>query len=111
MAEALERLLGFLPGALTAGREAGLLERLMGVGCVPFCTIVSRRRKYAGGGISVDLDEVVEPEGMDYSIGEVEVMAEGEDEILRAQQRIEEFIRDNGIQVTPLNPPPSRTGP
>ena len=99
VASALEALLDCRAGALTTAGGGGLEESLQGVGCVPFATVVSRRRKYEGGGIAVDLDEVVEPAGMDYSIGEVEVMARGEEGVAEAQARIEKFMKDHGIKT------------
>ena len=100
VAISLENLLGLEPGSLPQGGGDGvLLNALESVGCISFCTIVSKRRKYASGGIAVDLDEVVEPEGMDYSIGEVEVMAAGEGGVADAQARINAFMDAHGIKV------------
>jgi len=72
---------------------------LSSVGCIPFCHIVSQRRKYVDlqRGITVDLDKVVYPPQFSYCIGEVEVMAEDESRVAEAEEKINAFMRDMRI--------------
>jgi len=83
-------------------RGGPLEQRLFAEGCEAFCTLVSARRKYgAAGGVGVDLDVVVAPEGFSYAIGEVEVMAGDAGDVPRAEAEVDAFIER-------LAPPPGK---
>ncbi len=73
---------------------------LADAGCIPFCSLTTRRAKYRLRGIyTLDFDTVTAP-GFFYQVAEVEVMVSDPDAIHEADTLLDNFIREYNIPQT-----------
>ena len=77
-------------------RGKSLADSLRKAGFKPFATIVTQREKYEKDGFILDFDQT----DFGYSIFEVELLVEREDEMDDAERRILEFALRHGIATT-----------
>ena len=79
----------------------GFVQDIADLGHVCFCKLTTRRRKYKKGDFIIDLDEV-ESDGWKYLIGEIELMADDRTKIPEVSKRIEEFAKENNLEIAPV---------
>lgn len=72
-----------------------LPEALEKTGLKPFATFTSHRRKYRKGGFVLDFDTT----DFDYSIGEIELLVEKQEDMASALDRIEKFAQDHQLTL------------
>lgn len=88
-------------GIFAIPKFKSFVEDLADLGHTPFCEFVSTRKKYRKGKFIIDLD-FVEYADFNYSIGEIELMVNGKDEINLAVAEIEKFATEHGLMIGPV---------
>lgn len=72
-----------------------LAQDIETAGYRPFLTVVTTRRKYTSGLFTIDLDEM----DFGYSVGEIELMVEKQEDAPAAVQKIIDFTTSRGIKI------------
>lgn len=72
-----------------------LRDALKERGIIPFCTLVTTRKKYTKDGFGIDLDKV----DFGFNIAEIELMIESESEITQATEKIIAYAKSYGLSI------------
>ncbi|EKD46847.1 MAG: thiamine triphosphatase [uncultured bacterium] len=83
-------------------QRGDFLQDISKYGYVELCNLKTTRKKYRKENFIIDLD-IVEAEGFNYTIGEIELMVENETEMPSAIKAIEEFAEGRGLESKPVN--------
>ncbi|MDP3784777.1 MAG: CYTH domain-containing protein [bacterium] len=76
-----------------------LAQDLEDAGYMPFCVFKTVRRKYKKMPFVIDLD-AVDFGDFSYALGEVELLINDHDDMNEAMEKIMEFGRKNGLEIT-----------
>lgn len=76
----------------------GLAKDLGMGGFMPICVLKTKRKKYRKDGFIIDLDETT-GEGFVYTIAEVELMVDLDEQVENAAARIDSFAREHGLEL------------
>lgn len=83
----------FLPH--DAAKKIDLHQILLECGYNSFCTIETTRKKYQYQDLTIDLDLT----DFGFQIGEIEMIVDSPDQILTAENKIQRFARELGLNI------------